>query len=553
MRSDMMKKGVSKAPHRSLFKAAGLTDDEIARPIIGIVNSANEIIPGHIHLHTIADAVKKGVLAAGGTPLEFSVIGVCDGIAMNHKGMKYSLGSRELIADSIEIMATAHPFDGLVFIPNCDKIVPAMIIAALRMDIPSIVISGGPMLPGNYLGRDVSLTQVFEAVGKIAAGTMDEKELAQLECAACPGAGSCSGLFTANSMNCLTEALGIALPFNGTIPAVMADRIRLAKESGKQIMTLVEKNLTPKKIITREAIENALAVDMAIGGSSNTALHIPAIAHYAGIELNLKDLDPIASKVPHLCTLAPAGPHHIVDLHRAGGISAVINELAAHGMIHDGCLTVTGKTLGENVKNHPVLDESIIRSVEHPVHADGGLAVLTGNIAKDGCIVKKAAVDPSMIRHCGPAKVFNSEEEAVEAIMGGKIVKGDIIVIAFEGPKGGPGMREMLTPTSVIAGMGLDRDVALITDGRFSGATRGASIGHISPEAASGGAIAAVRTGDIIEIDIDAKTINVKLSDDEIRKRLASLPAFEPKITSGYMKRYAQMVSSADRGAVFDI
>jgi len=553
MRSDLMKKGIQKAPHRSLFKAAGLSDDEISRPIIGIVNSANEIIPGHIHLDTISEAVKRGVLLGGGTPLEFSVIGVCDGIAMNHKGMKYSLGSRELIADSIEIMAMAHPFDGLVFIPNCDKIIPAMLIAALRLDIPSIVISGGPMLPGNFRGKDVSLTQVFEAVGKAAMGEMNEKDMYELECAACPGIGSCSGLFTANSMNCLSEALGMALPFNGTIPAVMADRVRLAKDAGKQIMKLIEANLTPKKIVTRNAIENALAVDMAIGGSSNTALHIPAIAHYAGIELVLKDLDPIASRVPHLCTLAPGGNHHIIDLHRAGGIPAVINELMKNGMIHKDCMTVTGTTIENAVKDHPILDETVIRTVKKPVHTDGGLAVLTGNIAPDGCIVKKAAVDPTMLKHSGPAKVFNDESDAVEAILGGKIIKGDVVVIVYEGPRGGPGMQEMLTPTSVIAGMGLDKDVALITDGRFSGATRGASIGHVSPEAASGGPVAAVRTGDIIDIDINAKSINVRLSDDEIKSRLSNLKPFEPKITQGYMKRYAKLVSSADKGAVFEL
>jgi dihydroxy-acid dehydratase len=549
----MMKKGVSKAPHRSLFKAAGLTDDELARPIIGIVNSANEIIPGHIHLDTIAAAAKKGVLLAGGTPLEFSVIGVCDGIAMNHAGMKYSLGSRELIADSIEIMATAHPFDGLVFIPNCDKIVPAMIIAASRINIPSIIISGGPMLPGNYKGKDISVTQIFEAVGQVAAGTMSEAELGELECAACPGAGSCSGLFTANSMNCLSEALGLALPFNGTIPAVMADRVRLAKEAGKQIMTLVEKQILPSQIVTRKAIENALAVDMAIGGSSNTALHIPAIAHYAGIDLELRDLDPVASRVPHLCTLSPAGGHHIIDLHRAGGIPAIMKELMDHGMFDGSCMTVTGRTQKENLAKSAILDTAVIRPVSAPVHKDGGLAVLTGNIAPKGCIVKKAAVDEAMMKHSGPAQVFNSEEDAVDAIMGKKINKGDVIVIAYEGPKGGPGMREMLTPTSVIAGMGLDRDVALITDGRFSGATRGASIGHVSPEAAACGPFAAIRTGDIIDIDINAKTVNVRLSDEEIAKRLSELPVFTPKITKGYMNRYAKLVSSADKGAVFEL
>lgn len=552
MRSDLMKGGIEKAPHRSLFKAAGLTDEEIKKPIIGIVNSANEIIPGHIDLDKIANAVKSSVLAHGGTPLEFSVIGVCDGIAMNHKGMKYSLGSRELIADSIEVMATAHPFDGLVMIPNCDKIVPAMIIAALRINIPTIIVSGGPMLPGRHKGKDISLSQMFEAVGMVSKGLMDEQELYQMECAACPGVGSCSGLFTANSMNCLSEVLGLALPFNGTIPAISADRIRLAKLAGSQIMNLVEKNITPRQIVTEDAIYNALAVDMAIGGSSNTALHIPAISYYGGMDLTLKDINPVAAKVPHLCTLSPGGPHHIIDLHEAGGIPAVVNELARNGLIRTGALTVTGKTLGENCAAAEILDKSVIRPVSAPVHHDGGLAVLTGNIAPDGAIVKKGAVAPEMIKHSGPARVFTSEEDAVAAILGGNIVKGDVIVIRYEGPKGGPGMREMLTPTSVIAGMGLDKDVALITDGRFSGATRGASIGHVSPEAASGGPIAAINEGDIIDIDIDACSLNVRLSAEEIAKRIAALPPFQPKITEGYMRRYAKLVSSADRGAVFE-
>lgn len=547
-----MKKGIERAPHRSLFKAAGLTDEEINRPIIGIANSSNEIIPGHIHLATIADAVKRGILAAGGTPLEFSTIGVCDGIAMNHIGMKYSLGSRELIADSIEIMATAHPFDGLVLIPNCDKIIPGMLIAAARLNIPAILVSGGPMLAGEYRGQKISVTNVFEAVGRAASKSITDEELHDIECAACPGAGSCAGLFTANSMNCLTEALGMALPFNGTIPAVMADRIRLAKESGRKILELVKKKITPRKILTREAFENALAIDMAIGGSSNTALHLPAIAHYAGIELTLKEINPISQKTPHLCTLSPAGPHHMEDLHRAGGISAILHELLTHGLIHGNALTVTGATVEHNIKNREILDTGVIRKFEKPVHRDGGLAVLVGNIAPDGCIVKQAAVDSSMLKHSGPARVFTSEEDAVKAIMSGAIKKGDVVVIIYEGPKGGPGMREMLTPTSVIAGMGLDKDVALITDGRFSGATRGASIGHVSPEAASGGPIAIVREGDIVEIDIPGKRINVKLSDAEISQRLSAWKPSKPKITSGYMHRYAHFVSSADRGAVFE-
>ncbi len=552
MRSNLMKNGIEKAPHRSLFKAIGLTDEELAKPIIGIANSANEIIPGHIHLNTVVEAVKKGILAAGGTPLEFSTIGVCDGIAMNHIGMKYSLGSRELIADSIEIMATAHPFDGLVLVPNCDKIIPGMLIAAVRMNIPAILISGGPMLAGEYQGKPVSVTQVFEAVGKVASKKMTMDELAKLECCACPGAGSCAGLFTANSMNCLSEALGMALPYNGTIPAVMADRIRLAKDTGRAIMNLVKKKITPKQIMTKKAVENALAVDMAIGGSSNTALHIPAIAHYAGIKLNLKDINPVSMRTPHLCTLSPAGTHHMQDMHRAGGVPAIMNELLKHKLINGTCKTVTGKTVSANVKECVIIDTSVIRTVAKPVHKDGGLAVLSGNIAPDGCIVKQAAVDPSMLKHSGPAVVFKSEEEAVKAIMSGKIKKGDVIVIIYEGPKGGPGMREMLTPTSVIAGMGLDKDVALITDGRFSGATRGSSIGHISPEAASGGPIAIVRDGDIIEIDIPKKKLNVKLSDAEIKERLKNWKAPRPNITSGYMYRYAKMVSSADTGAVFE-
>ncbi len=552
MRSDLMKKGIEKAPHRSLFKAAGLTDEEIARPIIGIANSANEIIPGHIHLNRIVEAVKKGILSAGGTPLEFSTIGVCDGIAMNHKGMKYSLGSRELIADSIEIMGMGHPFDGLVLVPNCDKIIPGMIIAAVRLDIPAIIVSGGPMLAGTLHGKKISVTQVFEGVGKTASKRMTEDELYMLECVACPGAGSCAGLFTANSMNCLTEALGMALPFNGTIPAVMADRIRLAKETGKQILELVKKNITPRKIITRKAIENALAVDMAIGGSSNTALHIPAIAHYAGIPITLKNINPVSERTPHLCSLSPGGPHHMEDLHEAGGVPAVMKELLDHKLLSGGCMTVTGKTVAKNLRNRKIFDTGVIRTVDKPVHKDGGLAVLTGNIAPDGCIVKQSAVDPEMLQHSGPARVFTSEESAMKAIMAGKIVKGDVVVIIYEGPRGGPGMREMLTPTSVIAGMGLDKDVALITDGRFSGATRGASIGHISPEAAAGGPVAVVRDGDIIEIDIPHKKINVRLSDDEIAERLRNWKAPKPNITGGYMYRYAQMVSSADRGAVFE-
>lgn len=552
MISDRVKKGIEKAPHRSLFKALGLNDDELAKPLIGVVNSFNEIIPGHIHLRNIVEAVKKGVIAAGGTPIEFPTIGVCDGIAMNHIGMKYSLGSRELIADSIEIMAKAHAFDGLVMVTNCDKIVPGMIIAAVKIDIPTIIVSGGPMLPGMYKGKPIAVDNVFEAVGKAAKGIISKEELYEIECAACPGAGSCAGLFTANSMNCLTEALGLALPYNGTIPAVFAERIRLAKESGKKIIELVKKQITPRKIVTKKAIENALSVDMAIGGSSNTALHIPAIAHYAGIPIRLKDIQPISECTPHLCSIAPSGPHHMIDLHYAGGIPALMNELLKHGLIHGNCMTVTGKSIAQNVKDKSIFDTSVIRLVNKPVHKDGGLAVLTGNLAPDGCIVKQAAVDPSMLKHSGPAKVFDSEEEAVKAIMGNQIQKGDVIVIRYEGPRGGPGMREMLTPTSVIAGMGMDKEVALITDGRFSGATRGSSIGHISPEAAAGGPLAIVKDGDIIEIDIPAKKLTLKVDENEIKARLAKWKAPKPKITTGYMYRYSLMVSSADRGAVFE-
>ncbi len=553
MRSDQMKKGIERAPHRSLFKASGLSDEELSKPIIGVVNSFNEIIPGHVHLKTITQAVKNGILANGGTPLEFPTIGVCDGIAMNHKGMKYSLGSREHIADSIEIMATAHPFDGLVMVTNCDKIIPGMLIAAARLNIPTIMISGGPMLAGEYKNQNVGLEKVFEAIGQVSAGNMSENELLDFECAACPGVGSCSGLFTANSMNSLCEALGMALPGNGTIPAIHSDRVRLAKSAGKQIMYLVEKDIKPADIMTKKAFENAITTDMAIGGSSNTALHLPAIAHYAGVNFTLKDLDPYCEKTPHLCNLAPAGNHYMQDLNRAGGISAVLAELNKGKLLNTDCITVTGKTIGENIKNAKIYNNDVIRPLDNPRHAKGGLTVLTGNIAPDGSVVKSAAVDEEMMEHEGPARVFHSEEEAMEAILGGKIKKGDVIVIRYEGPKGGPGMREMLSPTSSIAGMGLDRDVALITDGRFSGATRGASIGHVSPEAASDGPICIVEEGDIIQINIREKTLNVKLSDEEIKKRLEKVKHPEPKIKSGYMARYGKLVSSADKGAVFEL
>jgi dihydroxy-acid dehydratase len=556
MRSDLMKLGSQRAPHRSLLFALGLTQEEIERPIIGIANSANEIIPGHLHLHRIADAVKAGVRMGGGTPLEFGTIGVCDGIAMDHTGMKYSLGSRELIADSVETVAMAMPFDGLVLIPNCDKIVPGMLIAAIRLNIPTVVVSGGPMLAGEYGGVKVGVDKVFEAVGEIRAGKIDELELAAIERCACPGVGSCSGLYTANSMNCLTEALGMGLPGNGTIPAVYADRIRLATEAGRAVMGRVADGLTPREVMTREAFLNAIAVDMAIGGSTNTALHIPALAHYGDVEVNLEDFDRTSERVPHLCTLSPSGPHHMEHLHRAGGIPAVMKELASAGLMHTELKTVTGKTVEEIIEHAANKDSTVIAPVDNPRHRSGGLTVLKGNLAPEGCIVKSAAVLPDMMDHEGPARVYESEEDAVEAILERRIHPGDVIVIRYEGPRGGPGMREMLTPTSSIAGMGLDISVALITDGRFSGATRGASIGHISPEAAAGGPIAAVQEGDRIHIDISKKTITLKVPDAELKKRLKTIEASgprKPNIDRGYMFRYSQLVSSAAQGAVFPV
>jgi len=551
MRSDQMKKGVTRAPHRSLFKAMGYTDEELSRPIIGIASSANEVIPGHVHLDKVVEAVKAGIRMAGGTPMTFATIGICDGIAMGHQGMKYSLGSRELIADSVEVMAMAYPFDGIVLVPNCDKIIPGMLMAAARLNIPAIVVSGGPMLAGECCGQTIDLISVFEAVGKLSTGEFSEDDLKQYEDAACPGAGSCSGMFTANSMNALTEALGLALPGNGTIPAVMAARLRLAKASGMQIVKLVEENITPDKILTQSAFLNAVTVDMAFGGSTNTALHLPAIAHEAGINLTLDTFQEVSNKTPHLCNMSPGGPHHIQDLDRAGGIYALMNTLHAHGLIDATALTVAGKSVSEELPRHSVLDPGVIRPFESPYHATGGLAILKGNLAPNGSVVKQSAVDPSMRQHKGPARVFNSEEEAVDAILGGKINKGDVIVIRYEGPKGGPGMREMLAPTSAIAGMGLDKDVALLTDGRFSGGTRGASIGHISPEAAQGGPIAIVQEGDEIQIDIDNKSLTLLVSEEEIANRLKKWSPLEPKIKTGYMARYARMVESADTGAIF--
>ena len=551
-RSDLMLKGPERAPHRSLFIADGFTEWEMQRPVIGIANSFNEIIPGHIHLDKVVDAVKAGIYAAGGTPVVFNTIGVCDGIAMNHEGMKYSLPSRELIADSIEIMAMAHPFDGLVLLCSCDKIIPGMLIAAARLNIPSIFLSGGPMLPGKVFGKEMGLDKVFEAVGRLKTGSITEEELIEYECSACPGAGSCSGMFTANTMNNLSEAFGMGLPFNGSAPAVFSDRIRIAKQSGMQIVNLVNKDIKPRDIMTKEAFFNAIAVDMALGGSTNTALHLPAIAYYTDIDLTLKDFDRFTEKIPHLTSMAPSGPHHIVDLFYAGGVPAILEELNKKGLINADQMTVCGLSMGEMLHeiNAGIKDTSVIHTIENPVHETGGLAVLTGNLAPDGSIVKQAAVDPSMLKNSGPARIFHSEEDAVAAIMDNKIKKGDVVVIRYEGPRGGPGMREMLSPTSTLAGMGMDKDVALITDGRFSGATRGACIGHISPEAAALGPIAAVQEGDIIEIDIPNKTINVRLTDEEIQKRLAQLPEFEPKVKTGYLARYAKDVSSADRGAV---
>ncbi len=553
MRSDQVKTGVTRAPHRSLFKAMGYTDRELERPLIGIANSFNEIIPGHIHLRTITEAVKAGIRLAGGTPVEFGVIGVCDGIAMGHEGMKYSLASRELIADSIETMANAHAFDGLVLIPNCDKIVPGMLMAAARLNLPAIVVSGGPMLAGELNDQRLDLNSVFEGVGAQAAGKISEEELAAIEERACPGCGSCSGMFTANTMNCLTEVLGLALPGNGTIPAVDARRLRLAKETGFQIMDLVKKQLTPRSILTKASFTNALTVDMAIGGSTNTILHLPAIAHEVGIKLELNWINELSAKVPHLCHLRPAGPHHIQDLDAAGGIPALLATLAMQNLLDLNTMTVAGRTIGENIKGIKLREQKVIRPVHDPYHQTGGLAVLFGSLAPDGAVVKQAAVDPEMLVHQGPARVFDQEEAAVQAIFGGQINPGDVIIIRYEGPQGGPGMREMLSPTSAIAGMGLDRTVALVTDGRFSGASRGASIGHVSPEAASGGPLALVKEGDLIQIDIPARRLDLLVDPEELAKRKAAWRPPAPKVTHGYLARYAKLVKSANTGAIIDV
>ena len=551
MRSDVVKKGVAKAPHRSLFKASGLTDEEINKPLIGIVTSQNDIIPGHVNLDKIVEGVKKGVLMSGGTPLVFPTIGVCDGIAMGHQGMKYSLVTRELIADSVECMANAHAFDALVFIPNCDKIVPGMVMAALRVNVPSVIVSGGPMLAGKFKGKEVSLSTMFEAVGSVESGLMLESDLAELEEKVCPTCGSCSGMFTANSMNCLCEVLGLALPGNGTIPAVYSERIRLAKYAGIAVMKLLEKDIKPRDIVTEDAIKNALTVDMALGCSTNSVLHLTAIANEAKLPINLDIINGMSAKVPNLCKLAPASDTHIEDLYAAGGIRAVMSELNKKNLLNLNCITATGKTVGENIENAKVLDYSVIKHIEEPYSQTGGIAVLKGNLAPDGAVVKRSAVLKEMLVHKGPAKVFNSEEEAIEAIMGKKIVEGDVVVIRYEGPKGGPGMREMLSPTSAICGMGLDTSVALITDGRFSGATKGAAIGHVSPEAAEGGNIALVEDGDIISIDITNGNLDLLVSDEELAKRRSNLKPVEPKVKEGYLARYAKLVSSASSGAVF--
>ncbi len=551
MRSDSMKKGLERAPHRSLLKAMGYTDEEINRPIIAVGHAHNEIIPGHIHLNQIAEAVKAGIRMAGGTPVSFGTIGVCDGIAMNHTGMKYSLASREVIADSVEIMVQAHPFDGMVLIPNCDKVVPGMLMAMLRVNIPALMVSGGPMLTGRFQGRDVHLVSVFEGVGQVKAGTMTEAELAELEDAACPGCGSCAGMFTANSMNCLTEAIGLGLPGNGTIPAVNAARLRLAKEAGMAVMHLVNNDIRPRDIATLAAFENAMAVDMALGCSTNTVLHVPAIAREAGIDLSLDLFNEVSKRIPHLCSLIPGGPYSMQQLHEAGGVQAVLRELLDGGCpIHGDVLTVTGKTLAENLAGAAVRDREIIRPVSDPYHREGGIAVLWGNLAPDGAVVKQSAVADEMLVHSGPARVYDSEEEAQKAILGGAIRAGDVVVIRYCGPKGGPGMPEMLSPTSAIIGMGLGKSVALLTDGRFSGGTQGACVGHVSPEAAEGGPIALVEEGDRITVDIPNRILRLEVSDEELAARRARWQPPAPKITSGYAARYAKLVTSGSTGAV---
>lgn len=553
MKSDAVKKGVSQAPHRSLFNALGFTKEEMEKPLIGIVSSQSEIIPGHMNLDKIVEAVKLGVAMAGGTPVVVPAIAVCDGIAMGHVGMKYSLVTRDLIADSTECLATAHQFDALVMVPNCDKNVPGLLMAAARINVPTVFVSGGPMLAGHVKGCKTSLSSMFEAVGAYTAGKISAEELDEYENKACPTCGSCSGMYTANSMNCLTEAIGMGLQGNGTIPAVYSDRIKLAKHAGMKVMELLEKDIRPLDIMTEKAFMNALTVDMALGCSTNTMLHLPAIAREAGVKLNLDIANEISARTPNLCHLAPAGHTYMEELNEAGGVYAVMNELSKKNLLNLDLITVTGKTVGENIKDCVNKNPEVIRPIDNPYSVTGGIAVLRGNIAPDSCVVKRSAVVEEMLVHEGPARVFDCEEDAIAAIKGGKIVPGDVVVIRYEGPKGGPGMREMLNPTSAIAGMGLGSSVALITDGRFSGASRGASIGHVSPEAAVGGPIAFIEEGDIISIDIPANTINVKVSDEKLNARKAKWQPREPKVTKGYLARYAKMVTSADKGAVLEI
>lgn len=550
MRSDNAKAGMQQAPARSLFRALGLTDEELERPLIGIVSSYNEIVPGHMNLDKIVDAVKQGVAMAGGVPIVFPAIAVCDGIAMGHVGMKYSLVTRDLIADSTECMTMAHQFDALVMVPNCDKNVPGLLMAAARLNIPTVFVSGGPMLAGHVKGRKRSLSSMFEAVGSYAAGTMTEEDVKEYECKVCPTCGSCSGMYTANSMNCLTEVLGMGLRGNGTIPAVYSERLVLAKHAGMAVMDMLKKNIRPRDIMTEQAFRNALTMDMALGCSTNSMLHLPAIAHEAGVELNVDIANEISAKTPNLCHLAPAGPTYMEDLNEAGGIYAVMKEISKLGLLNLDCMTVTGKTVGENIKDAVNHNPEVIRTIDNPYSRTGGIAVLRGNLAPDSCVVKRSAVVPEMLVHEGPARVFDCEDDAIVAIKSGKIVAGDVVVIRYEGPKGGPGMREMLNPTSAIAGMGLGSSVALITDGRFSGASRGASIGHVSPEAAVGGPIALVEEGDIISIDIDNHQLNVLVSDEEMAARKAKWQPREPKVTTGYLARYASLVTSGDKGAI---
>jgi len=545
-----MKAGLKRAQHRSLFYAMGYTRREIDQPIVGVVNSFNQIIPGHFHLNAIVDAVVRGVSMAGGTPVVFPSIGICDGIAMGHAGMRYVLASRELIADSVEVMAMAHPFDALVLVTNCDKITPGMLMAALRLNIPAIALSGGPMLAGNWRGREVDLTTAWEGAGKVAAGTMAEAEMAELEEVCCPGCGSCAGMFTANSMNCLTEALGLGLPGNGTIPAVSGARVRLGKLAGLKVMELLRRNIRPRDIAVQEAFLNAIAVDMALGCSTNTILHVPAIAHEAGISIPQDLFQEVADRVPHICNMSPAGPHHLDDLDRAGGVQGVMKRLAEKMLVNPDVMTVTGQTVGENLRAAEVHDPEVIRPLDRPIHTEGGIAILKGNLAPDGAVVKQSAVAPSMRQRRGTARVFDCEEDAVEAILSGRIKPGDVVVVRYEGPKGGPGMREMLAPTSAIVGMGMGEEVALVTDGRFSGATRGAAIGHVSPEAAEGGPIALVQDGDSINIDIPNKTLTLEVTEEELARRRARWIPPEPKVKEGYLLRYAKMVTSASTGAI---